>query len=219
MTYGVCSFEILYGGTTRWQRMKRDLPPLIPSPSFIYPPCPSQVFHTIEVYVPYFTNSKAGAFTSHKNLDLLICGVSKQLAWLSHFTVLCRNKPFFPKKKIVVVFTCIWESGLDRLPGCSKWDLVMRVTERTGQTGQCTQLLNRACSPHINRPSEQWRSCETVPTNDFFFILESLTIGRRNKAAHKKKVIIKVHDCNGWQSGYVNNWFYQAVNNWTCQCG
>ena len=44
------------------------------------------------VTVPYFTNSKAAAFTSHKNQDLLICGMSKQLAWLSHFTVVAPKK-------------------------------------------------------------------------------------------------------------------------------
>lgn len=58
------------------------------------------------VTVPYFTNSKAAAFTSHKNQDLLICGVSKQLAWLSH------------------MFTCTWDSGLDRLP--NSWLLEAR---------------------------------------------------------------------------------------------
>lgn len=138
MRYGVCSFEILCGGTTRWQRMKRDLPPLIPSPSFIYPPCPSQVFHTIEIYVTYFiTNSKAAAFTSNKNQDLLICGVSMQLAWLSHFTVVARHKPFFPKKKLSLCLHVYDKAGWTacRILGCSKRDLVKWVTERTDQTG------------------------------------------------------------------------------------
>ena len=150
--------------------------------------------HTIEIYVtvPYLTNSKAAAFTSHKNQDLLICGVSKQLAWLSHFTVVARHKPFFPKKKLSLCLHVYDKAGWTacRILGCSKRDLVKRVTERTGQTGQCIQLLNRTSSPHINRPSEQWRSWETVPTTDFFFILECLAIGCRNKAAYKKKVEI-----------------------------
>ena len=118
--------------------------------------------------------------------DLLICGVSKQLAWLSHFTVVA------PKKKLSLCLHVYEKAGWTacRILGCLKRDLVKRVTGRTGQTGQCIQLLNRACSPHINRPSVQWRSCETVPTTDFFFILECLTIGCGNKAAYKKKVVI-----------------------------
>lgn len=155
---------------------------------FNYPPCPSQVFHTIEIYVTvhYFTNSKAAAFTSHKNQR----PVNMRCVWAVSLIV-----PLYcggSKKKLSLCLhvyeKAVWTAC--RILGCLKRDLVKRVTGRTGQTGQCIQLLNRACSPHINRPSVQWRSCETVPTTDFFFILECLTIGCRNKAAYKKKVVI-----------------------------
>lgn len=98
--------------------------------------------HTIEIYVtvPYLTNSKAAAFTSHKNQDLLICGVSKQLAWLSHFTVVAT-------KKIVVVFTCIWESGLDRLP--NSWLLEARSCQAGHWAHRSNGPVYPATEPHF----------------------------------------------------------------------
>lgn len=106
-----------------WQRMKRALASLDTKPFICLITHPAHR----RFFTPSRSTSRSPTLRTAKLLllpptrikDLLICGVSKQLAWLSHFTVVA------PKKKIVVVFTCIWESELDRLP--NSWLLSLQA--------------------------------------------------------------------------------------------